>query len=160
MRAIQTQAESFAWRTADDGDYQGQHTSPGPGQIPLHDLTGDSGIGGLPGDWMTHPQYYSYGEVSAPSTRKVQRMYQRTQGNPDAPVDIYRALPKGQTSFNTGDWVTPSEEYARVHARHESDPSQDMPVIKSTVPAKHLWHNGDSYYEMGYHGPTHQGKVI
>jgi len=151
--------------TASDDDYHMQHRAPGPdgSGFPLHDMTGEATggeLGGVPADWMTHPHYYSYGEVSKPETRKVQQMYQRTQGNPDAPVDVYRALPHGKTNFNTGDWVTPSLEYARQHAQHPDDPSQDMPVIKSTVPASHLWHNGDSYYEMGYHGPSHPGQVV
>ncbi|QIG58324.1 acetyltransferase [Gordonia phage Skog] len=142
-------------------DYRMDHTAPGPEDgFPLHNMAGSEALGGVPDDWHTHPQYYSYGEVSPRETKSVQQMYQRTNGNPHEMVDIYRALPHGKDDFHTGDWVTPSLEYARQHAMHPDDPSQDMPVIKSTVPAKHLFHNGDSYYEMGYHGPSHKGQVV
>lgn len=150
------------WRTAMAAyeEYAGHHQAPGPGEIPLHDLTGNSDIGGLPEDWYTHPQYYTHGDASKGETRKVQQMYNQVRGNPEGMVDIYRSLPHGNSDFNTGDWVTPSLEYARNHGKHADDPSQDWPVIRSTVPAKHLWHNGDSYFEMGYHGPSHPGVIV
>lgn len=137
-----------------------QHSAPGPGSgFPMHDLTGNEDLGGVPDDWYTHPQYYTHGEVSPGEVRKTQKAYNQVKGNPEAPVDIYRALPPhGNNTINTGDWVTPSKEYARGHSRSEG--SGDWPVVKSTVPAKHLWHNGDSYFEMGYHGPNHAGQVI
>lgn len=149
---------------AEYDEYAGHHAAPGPGTgFPIHDMHGEDyggGLGGVPTDWQTHPQYYDSGEVSPRDTKNVQKMYNRVNGNPEAPVDMYRALPHGNTKFNTGDWVTPSLAYARQHAMHATDPSQDWPVIKSTVPAKHLWQNGDSYYEMGYHGPGHEGQVV
>lgn len=151
----------YARRRTAEHDYRMDHTAPGPEDgFPLHNMAGSEALGGVPDDWHTHPQYYSYGEVSPRETKSVQQMYQRTNGNPHEMVDIYRALPHGKDDFHTGDWVTPSLEYARQHAMHPDDPSQDMPVIKSTVPAKHLFHNGDSYYEMGYHGPSHKGQVV
>jgi GNAT superfamily N-acetyltransferase len=148
-------------------DYRGQHTSPGPDGtgFPIHDMhSGGQNyeLGGVPEDWQTHPQYYASSH-EAPGVRgmkQTQQMYNRVNGNPEAPVDIYRALPQGHGHFHTGDWVTPSLEYARGHAASEQGPEHDWPVIKSTVPAKHLWQNGDSYYEMGYHGPSHEGTVV
>lgn len=163
MRKIQAQAETFAFRVAGE-DYRGQHEAPGPDSgFPVHDMHsgGDNyELGSVPEDWQTHPHYYAHGEVGSRETKAVQQMYNRANGNPESPVDIYRALPHGNTQFNTGDWVTPSLEYARGHAKHATDPAQDWPVIKSTVPAKHLWQNGDSYFEMGYHGPSHPGTAI
>jgi glutaredoxin-like protein NrdH len=143
-------------------EYAGHHQSPGPGTgFPIHDMTGDDyggGLGGVPEDWYTHPHYYNSGETSKADTRAVSRVYNQVRGNPEAPVDVYRALPHGNETINKGDWVTPSLEYARQHAMHPDDPAQDLPVIKMTVPAKHLYQNGDSYYEMGYHGPTGRAK--
>jgi hypothetical protein len=148
-------------------EYAGHHQSPGPGTgFPVWDMTGehqkDDEIGGVPEDWYTHPQYYSSGSngVGAADMRRTQKIYNDTRGKPEHPVTIYRALPHGNTTFNTGDWVTPSLAYAKQHAAQSDDPSEDWPVIKSTVPAKHLYQNGDSYDEMGYHGPGHQGTVV
>lgn len=149
---------------AEYDEYAGNHHAPGPESgWPVYDMTGMSGntsdIGGVPEDWYTHPQYYNSGEVSPKDTRAVQQLYNHIRNNPEAPVDIYRALPQGNTDFNTGDWVTPSLAYARQHAMHPTDPTEDWPVIKSTVPAKHLYQNGDSYFEFGYHGPKHPGRT-
>lgn len=141
----------------DDDDYRMKHRSPGPGAIPIHDMTGSNSEGGVPEDWYTHPHYYTSGEVSPREQKSTQALYNRVRGNPEAPVNVYRALPGGHTHFNTGDWVTPSLEYARQHAVQDDDPSNDWPVIKTTVPAKHLWQDGNSYYEMGYHGPATPG---
>jgi hypothetical protein len=144
-------------------EYAGHHQAPGPGTgFPVHDMTGDDyggGLGGVPEDWYTHPHYYSQGEVSKPEIKRVQQLYNQVRGNPEHPVDVYRALPHGNTTFQTGDWVTPSLEYAQQHGRHADDPSQDWPVIKTTTPAKNLWQNGDSYYEFGYHGPKTPGTL-
>ena len=141
-------------------DYRGVHKAPGPHTgIPVHDMNGSDADGGVPEDWYTHPHYYSHGEVSDRERGRVQHMYNQARGNPDHPVTVYRALPTGRTQFNTGDWVTPSLEYAQGHAIQDDDPANDWPVISTTVPAKHLWGNGDSYYEMGYHGPHTEGKL-
>jgi hypothetical protein len=173
MRIItaREQVEQLApWRRAMSeiyDEYAGHHQAPGPhsGDAPIHDLHSggpNQDITSLPEDWQTHPQYYAHSS-EAPGVRgmkQTQQMYNRVNGKPEEMVDIYRALPHGNTSFNTGDWVTPSLAYARGHAMSEGGPEGDMPVIKSTVPAKHLYQNGDSYYEMGYHGPGHQGTVV
>ena len=151
---------SSARRHAADDDYRGVHKAPGPHSgIPVHDMTGSDADGGVPEDWYTHPHYYSHGEVSDRERDRVQKMYNQARGNPDHPVTVYRALPTGRTRFNTGDWVTPSLEYAQGHAIQDDDPANDWPVISTTVPAQHLWGNGDSYYEMGYHGPHTEGKL-
>lgn len=150
MRSVTAQADEY--------DYRMHHKAPGPDSgFPFHDMTGNYEIGGVPEDWYTHPQHYTRGEVSSGEVRKVQKAYQQAHGNPEHPVDIYRALPPGQDHINTGDWVTPSLEYARGHAQSEG--SGDWPVIHMTAPAKHLWQNGDSYFEMGYHGPPSQAKT-
>lgn len=148
-------------------EYAGHHRSPGPGTgWPVHEMTNVDesvhGLGGVPEDWYTHPQYYSSGSGSGDDIadmKRTQKLYNDMRGKPDHPVTIYRALPHGNTDFNTGDWVTPSESYARQHAIQDDDPANDWPIIKTTVPAKHLYQNGDSYDEFGYHGPMIPGQV-
>ena len=133
--------------TASEDDYRGQHRPPGPDYgFPLHDITSL-----LPEDMYQNLDYWP--GAGSPGDKETHRVLNKARGNPEHPVDIYRALPPGHTSFRPGDWVTTSQDYARQHAIHPTDPDQDMPVIKSTVPAKHLWGNGDMLQEFGYHGP-------
>lgn len=146
-------------------EYAGHHSSPGPGTgWPVHEMTNvDGELGGVPEDWYTHPHYYSSGASdggSAADMKATQKLYNDMRGKPDHPVTVYRALPHGNTDFNTGDWVTPSLNYAKQHAIQSDNPAEDWPVIKTTVPAKHLFQNGDSYDEFGYHGPSHAGGIV
>lgn len=80
----------------------------------------------------------------------------RARGNPDARVMIYRAVPKGITEINTGDWVTTAHHYAREHAAEE-DPENDYDVIQKQVRAHQISFGGNDAYEFGYVGPSVQG---
>ncbi|ACH62086.1 hypothetical protein MYRNA_78 [Mycobacterium phage Myrna] len=149
---------------ADYDEYAGHHQSPGPETgWPAWDMAGKHGtfgedFGGVPEDWYTHPHYYSAGETSKGDLRRTQKIYNDMHGKPDHLVDVYRALPSQHaTHFNTGDWITHSPEYAQQHADSQGDGTWS--VMRAQVPAKHLYHNGDSYYEMGYHGPKVPGVV-
>jgi hypothetical protein len=73
------------------------------------------------------------------------------KGNPDHEVKVYRATPKPEAGIQPGDWVTPSRRYAQEHAKHESDPSKDMPVVEGRAKASELWGHGDDPNEWGYH---------
>jgi 8-oxo-dGTP pyrophosphatase MutT (NUDIX family) len=134
-------------RTGADDDYRMSHRPPGPGDdvgAPLHDLTQT-----FPSDVYTHPQHYHPGG----GDREAQQAMHRARGNPEAPVTIYRAQPKPHSSIRTGDWVSTSGDYARQHAMSNSGEEHDMPVVKATVPAKHIWSPGDDLHEYGYWGP-------
>jgi ribosomal protein S18 acetylase RimI-like enzyme len=153
----------LASKNASD-DYQGNHRPGGPseeeGDAPAHQvdktfpdfyekphLYDHHGSGGLFGGARTYPQ-------------TVQTL-RRVRGNPEAPVTMYRSLPPehAHKGFNTGDWVSIHPDYARGHGLHETDEKEDWPVIKATVPAKHLWNNGDMIDEFGYHGPAVKGEI-
>ena len=147
---------------ADYDEYAGHHQAPGPDTgWPAWDMAGKHGtfgddFGGVPEDWYTHPHYYSAGETSKADLRNTQKVYNDMHGKPDHMVDVYRALPaEHATHFNTGDWITHSREYAQQHADSQGDGT--WKVMQTKVPAQHLYHNGDSYYEMGYHGPQVPG---
>jgi len=84
----------------------------------------------------------------SPSAESFTQM-RAAKGNPDHEVRIYRATPKAE--INSGDWVTPSRKYAEHHARHESDPSKDLPVVEGRAKASELWGHGDDPNEWGYH---------
>lgn len=79
------------------------------------------------------------------------------QGNPDAEVDIFRAVPQGVRDFNVGDWVTTSKSYAHKHGGHALNDKYD--IITSKAKASDLYNPGDSIAEMGYWGLPMAGKV-
>jgi GNAT superfamily N-acetyltransferase len=119
----------------------------------------------FPKDVYTHPHFYAAGDVSVPGGGKALRETAQTlrgiKGKPDAPVTMYRSLPPehAHKGFGTGDWVSAHPTYAQNHGLHHEDEKHDWPVIKATVPAKHLWNNGDSLDEFGYHGPPIKGEL-
>lgn len=134
-------------------DYGGAHRPPGPGYgAPIHDLTAL-----LPEDVYTHPQFYDTSGDG--SSRKNWSTFRRVRGKPHEMVDIYRSLPPGQTKFNHGDWVAIRPEYAAEQNMHATDPNQDMPVIRTKVPAHTLYTSGDSLDEFGYWGPAMNGQL-
>lgn len=115
-------------------------------------------------DYYEKPHLYDFSEHMEGGARMGRELHQtlkRIRGNPEADVTMYRALPHehAASGFRTGDWVSLHHGYARQHGLHETDPSKDWPVIKATVPAKHLWNNGDSIDEFGYHGPPIGGEI-
>ena len=82
------------------------------------------------------------------------RRLQAVRGQPDAPVVIFRAVPKDAPGnvnaggINHGDWVTPSKAYAIEHG--EGMFGKDYKILRDRVPAKSLYTDGNSIYEFGY----------
>lgn len=140
--------EYFTAADEGDTDYRMQHRPPDADfGAPLHDLAKV-----YPEDIYTHPHYYDGGE---PGYWEAHSIARRVKGQPDAKVTIYRALPAeyAHQGFRPGDWVSTSKEYARQHGMDHKGSDHDWPVIRTTVPAKHLQTNGDSLLEYGYTGP-------
>ena len=140
-------------------DYRIQHQAPGPHNAPLHDPTRPAGEGGRGHEQINldNPDWGGMGEPHEESMAAVHRV----KGNPEAPVTIYRAVPHGVSHIRTGDWVSTSSEYARTMAADggredhdgEDNPDHDWPVLKATVPAKHVHTDGNDINEWGYNGP-------
>lgn len=131
-----------------DFDYRMEHEAPGPDEAPIHELEADYAP-----DFYAHPEYYTtqepeFDQQSVPVLMGV-------RGKPNAMVNIYRAGPTNQ--INPGDWVTISRNYAKQHAKHPTDSSQDIPVWRTKVPANTLFWDGNSIHEFGYHGPAMNG---
>jgi 8-oxo-dGTP pyrophosphatase MutT (NUDIX family)/GNAT superfamily N-acetyltransferase len=78
---------------------------------------------------------------------------QEDRRNGEHHVTVYRAAPKGVKSLNHGDWVSLSPTYARDEGRVSEDKSEDYPVYKARVKAKHVRWPADSINEFGYFGP-------
>lgn len=127
-------------------DYKMMHKAPDEeGGSPLHELTQN---GTFPDDVYHHPDWYT-GMVND----ELHHTLQRAQGHPDAEVNMYRAVPKGVTTINKGDWVTPTAEYAHQHAYGLEGEGRHGHVLHTTVPARHLIIDND-LQEAAYHGPT------
>jgi len=132
-------------------DYKGSHESPNEKNgAPLHDLTAN---GVYPDDVYGNKAYYYYGHgEDVKEDKNLLSKIHAYKNKPEATVEIHRAIPRDvskETKINKGDWVTISKNYAREHG--EGPLGGDYRVISQRVPAKHLFTNGDSPYEFGYH---------
>lgn len=127
-----------------DANYRGGHTAPDPdAAAPLYDLTLNSIY---PKDvYKTLSYYETNGIHDAESISKIWGYHNK----PFIWVTVYRAVPKGVSSINNGDWVTISRSYAKEHA-HSNFPKKEWKILSKRVRAKDLWNNGDSIHEWGY----------
>ncbi len=66
-------------------------------------------------------------------------------------ITMYRSVPSSvkENGFRNGDWITPSEEYARENARIHGW-GDDYRIIKQTVPSNTVWWDGNDINEFGY----------
>jgi hypothetical protein len=128
-------------------DYSGEHKAPQRDSgAPLDNLKGI-----YPDDVYGPNAARYYGHASGDATDKAAaRIIQATKGKPDAPVKVFRAIPKGIQSneINPGDWITTIKSYAVQHG--EGALGGDYKIIEKTVPAGDLYTNGDSIFEFGY----------
>ena len=128
-------------------DYSGEHRAPGRDSgAPLDNLKGV-----YPDDVYGPNAARYYGHESGSQTDKAAvRIIQATNGKPDAPVKVFRAIPKSIQSneINPGDWITTIKSYAVQHG--EGPLGGDYKILEKTVPAGDLYTNGDSIFEFGY----------
>lgn len=134
-----------------DTSYQSGHTAPGPDfGAQLHDLTGGGQM--YPQDIYSKnaASLYGHGGGHEAIDKKAMSLVQMLRNQPEALVDIYRAVPKNESisSINPGDWVTITKEYAKEHG--EGPLRGDYKILKQKVPAKSIWTNADSIHEYGY----------
>ena len=128
-------------------DYSGEHKAPQRDYgAPLDNLKGV-----YPDDIYGPNAARYYGHSSGDATDKAAaRIIQSTKGKPDAPVKVFRAIPKGIQSneINPGDWITTMKSYAVQHG--EGALGGDYKILEKTVNAGDLYTNGDSIFEFGY----------
>jgi hypothetical protein len=127
-------------------EYRGAHKAPGNDDYhsPAHEL--DRGM--YPEDVYGPNGHHYYGTGNNKMDREVLATLREARNNPDHPITVYRAVPgefKDQ-DINPGDWVTPSMDYAHQHGLGWDSHH----IIEKTVPAKHLWTEGNSLHEFGY----------
>lgn len=124
--------------------YRGSH-QPFEDGDPIHAL---SSQGTLPPDVYEHPEWYGWGEFLP----EMARLVRSVRGVPSAQMQIFRAVPPGIDTINTGDWVSIVEPYARLHAIHSDRPEDDWPVISAVVRANQIRTGGGDLVEWGYWG--------
>lgn len=98
-------------------------------------------------DIYEHPEWYDHG--GDPYTESLGAI-REARGNPDADIDIYRAVPQKAMGINPGDWVSTSKSYARQHGMHATDPGLDWPVAHKRVRARDLRTDCNDVNEWGY----------
>jgi hypothetical protein len=128
-------------------DYSGEHKAPQRDSgAPLDNLKDV-----YPDDVYGPKGALYYGHASGDATDKAAiRIIQSARNKPDAPVKVFRAIPKGIQSneINPGDWITTIKSYAVQHG--EGALGGDYKILEKTVPAGDLYTNGDSIFEFGY----------
>ena len=118
----------------------------------LHDLDNV-----FPGIYGRHASDYKTFADDPRIDAQSLKVINAVRGNPEAMVDIYRAVPKGVRDFNTGDWISISKNYAKQHG--ESALNGDYDLIKAKARAADISEPGDSIAEQGYWGNPVIGKV-
>ena len=132
----------------DDVSYRSTHSAPGPD----FGATMDDVRGMYPDDFYDGNALRYYGTGDDVADRESLAAVMAVRNDPDGMVTIYRAVPKGVTQINDGDWVTPSLTYARYHGDGPLNGSYDIISIK--VPARTVYTNADSIHEWGYYRGT------
>ncbi len=135
-------------------EYRMQHQAPNrEDDVSLADVRD---VDLVPADYWTHPQWYTADprerRAHSAVTALLRRMDARKANGEDpgsAAITVYRAVPKDvkESKLRNGDWVTPTEEYAR-------DEGAKIPggyrIISSVVSARDLFWDGNSIAELGY----------
>lgn len=129
-----------------DDDYKMQHSAPEPeganSGADATDVFPDS-----PSD-KNFERYYGTGNKIA-DKESIAAM-KKMEGNPNAKVKIYRAIPKDiDADINEGDWITLSYNYAKEHG--EAHLEDSYKILEKEVTAKDVYTNGDSINEWGYY---------
>ena len=106
-----------------------------------------------PKDFYEKSHHYVSG--AEPGSHESLDVVHRVRGKRHAYVTVYRAIPHGfkGAKINEGDWVTPSREYAREHGR--SNLNSKYRIISVKAKAGHLFTDGNSINEWGYHPSAH-----
>ena len=125
-------------------EYRGSHTAP---NAQVYGATLDNLTGIMPKDVYTVTGKNLYGIGDSAIDSEWWRAAMKVKGNPNAEVEVYRAVPKGVKNINSGDWVTTSPTYAKWHGENVLDGNYE--IIKQKVKANTLSTEGYPY-EFGY----------
>jgi hypothetical protein len=138
----------------DPSEYRGTHQPPPPGSemaslFHQMDMIMPKDVYSVKGK-----QYYGIGDKTIDDDWWKPMM--RAKGNPNYEIEVYRAVPKGVTEINSGDWVSPSRKYVEGHGENALKGEYD--IISKKVPASTLTSEGYPY-ELGYFQPTRKDII-
>lgn len=127
--------------------YEGFHNAPTREDgAPLHDLTGNEIY---PANVYAENNLKHYTSGYQEFDAEAHQIIKSVEGNPDAVVEIYRAIPKDvEGGINAGDWVTPIKGYAEQHG--QSNLNDNFKIETLSVKASDLFTEGNSLLEWGY----------
>lgn len=127
--------------------YKGTHTAPSSAYgAPLHDMTQI-----MPADVYDPIGKRLYGMNDPNIDGEVFAKLRMARGKPDMDISVYRAVPKGVSEINPGDWVTTSKFYARNHG--DSALNGEFTILEKKIKARELFSAGDPQ-EFGWNPQT------
>ena len=143
----------------ENDDYKGEHEAPGPGSgAPMHNLKGV-----YPDDFHGPHGFKYYSDTGSHYDHDTHHRVVSKHGKPDEKVWVHRAIPHEvykaamkrdiplKHMIKKGDWVTPTKEYAKDHGEAHLGGKGKYKIASMRVPAKHLYTDGNSIHEWGYH---------
>lgn len=133
-----------------DDSYRGSHKAP---NATVYGATLDNLGGIMPANVYTREGKNLYGSGDPVIDRDWWMIAMKAKGKPDYEVEVYRAVPKGVTDINSGDWVTTSKKYAENHGENALNGEYDL--ISAKVKANTLSSEGYPY-EFGYNVPENK----
>ena len=126
--------------------YRGGHKAP---RSDGYSKSADDVTGSWPDDIYSKDAGRLYGHGDPSIDNESAKIIKSLKGKPDETVRIYRAVPSNvDDMINPGDWVSINETYAKQHG--ESTLGGDYKVVSMTVPARHIFTDGNSIHEWGY----------
>lgn len=162
MQAVESGDMEAAQRMVDEAareagyisgaEYRMMHRAPGRDETSMANAMSD---GLVPKDYWTHPEWYQNERYDYASFRSVKSAIERNEQykaegkDKIARIRMYRAIPKGvkEDNFRNGDWVTPSEEYARQEGQMIDGGYR---IISLAPRVTDLWWDGNDINEWGY----------
>ena len=128
-------------------DYRGTHKAPYKTDdgttAPAHELDKT-----YPED-VYGPQSHNYYGMGDQMDKDTLTILRSARGKPNQPIKVYRAVPAEHSGEDIypGDWVTPNLHYAEQHGERFDN---GYHILEKTVPAKHIYTEGNSLHEFGY----------
>lgn len=139
-----------------EADYRMQHQPRNveEGGARLDDITGGGQV--FPDDVYSSKGFEYYGDSTSEASLESYNIIKSVRNKPDEEITIYRAVPKGVTDINEGDWVTLSQKYAQDHAEsgYGADGKEAGEVISKVVKVRDVVNDGNDFNEFGYFPET------
>ena len=129
-------------------NYAGTHVPPGPfDDLSVNPLDLEKVMPGIM-NREQGPSLYRTGHKLRSDKESFDALYSFT-GDPEQEITVYRAVPKGVSNINSGDWVSLSPTYASEHL--ESVLLGRGSVVAKKVKVSEIYTDGNSINEFAWH---------